>query len=206
MAHADIDKRRRHNLKRYHRSVSRGDVSEVRQAPARARAQHLRILWREGQGCRARPRRAVPGRGEAAARSRSQAPCRTRTRPPAARRTPGRRPLRQVRPDSGAPGAYTVRALRRTASRRRPRPPRQGEGRGLSLRRTRSRGQAPAERERSRLRRDAAGRPGGRAAGLCIRCGTRPPEEGRPMCEPCRDGRGSPNARAEPTAAPPASA
>ena len=29
-----------------------------------------------------------------------------------------------------------------------------------------------------------------RAAGLCIRCGTRPPEEGRPMCEPCRDGRG----------------
>ena len=27
------------------------------------------------------------------------------------------------------------------------------------------------------------------AAGLCIRCGAVPPEEGRPMCEPCRDDR-----------------
>ena len=41
-----------------------------------------------------------------------------------------------------------------------------------------------ADRERSR-RRGAARR----AAGLCIRCGHIPPEEGRSMCEPCRDDR-----------------
>ena len=41
-----------------------------------------------------------------------------------------------------------------------------------------------ADRERGRRRRAER-----RAAGLCIRCGNIPPEEGRSMCEPCRDDR-----------------
>ncbi len=41
-----------------------------------------------------------------------------------------------------------------------------------------------ADRERSRLRREAR-----RAAGLCIRCGAIAPEQGRSMCEPCREDR-----------------
>ena len=39
-------------------------------------------------------------------------------------------------------------------------------------------------RERGRRRSEAR-----KAAGLCIRCGHVPPEEGRSMCEPCRDDR-----------------
>ena len=39
-------------------------------------------------------------------------------------------------------------------------------------------------RERGRRRSQAR-----RAAGLCVRCGHVPPEEGRSMCEPCRDDR-----------------
>ncbi len=39
-------------------------------------------------------------------------------------------------------------------------------------------------RERSRRRSEAR-----RAAGLCVRCGHIPPEEGRGLCEPCRDDR-----------------
>ena len=41
-----------------------------------------------------------------------------------------------------------------------------------------------ADRERGRRRRAER-----RAAGLCIRCGNVAPEEGRSMCEPCRDDR-----------------
>ncbi len=41
-----------------------------------------------------------------------------------------------------------------------------------------------AGRKRSRRRSEAR-----RAAGLCIRCGNVPPEQGRAMCEPCRDDR-----------------
>ena len=41
-----------------------------------------------------------------------------------------------------------------------------------------------AGRKRSRRRAEAR-----KSAGLCIRCGTIPPEEGRAMCEPCRDDR-----------------
>ena len=41
-----------------------------------------------------------------------------------------------------------------------------------------------AGRKQSRRRSEAR-----RAAGLCIRCGAVPPEEGRSMCEPCRDDR-----------------
>ena len=40
------------------------------------------------------------------------------------------------------------------------------------------------ERERGRQRRAER-----RAAGVCIRCGNVPPQEGRSMCEPCRDDR-----------------
>ncbi len=40
------------------------------------------------------------------------------------------------------------------------------------------------DRERSRRRREAR-----LAAGICIRCGTRPPGQGRSMCEPCREDR-----------------
>ena len=39
-------------------------------------------------------------------------------------------------------------------------------------------------RKRSRRRAEAR-----RAAGLCVRCGHIPPEEGRAMCEPCREDR-----------------
>ena len=42
-----------------------------------------------------------------------------------------------------------------------------------------------AGRKRSRRRAEAR-----RAAGLCIRCGHLPPEEGRAMCEPCREDTG----------------
>ena len=41
-----------------------------------------------------------------------------------------------------------------------------------------------AGRKRSRRRAEAR-----RAAGLCIRCGHLPPENGRAMCEPCREDR-----------------
>ena len=41
-----------------------------------------------------------------------------------------------------------------------------------------------AGRKRSRRRSEAR-----KAAGLCIRCGNVPPEDGRAMCEPCRDDR-----------------
>ena len=41
-----------------------------------------------------------------------------------------------------------------------------------------------AGRKRSRRRSEAR-----KAAGLCIRCGNVPPEEGRSMCEPCREDR-----------------
>ena len=41
-----------------------------------------------------------------------------------------------------------------------------------------------AGRKRSRRRSEAR-----KAAGLCIRCGNVPPEEGRAMCEPCREDR-----------------
>ena len=41
-----------------------------------------------------------------------------------------------------------------------------------------------AGRKRSRRRSEVR-----KAAGLCIRCGNVPPEEGRAMCEPCRDDR-----------------
>ena len=41
-----------------------------------------------------------------------------------------------------------------------------------------------AGRKRSRRRSETR-----RAAGLCIRCGNVPPEEGRAMCEPCREDR-----------------
>ncbi len=41
-----------------------------------------------------------------------------------------------------------------------------------------------AGRKRSRRRSEAR-----KAAGVCIRCGNAPPEEGRSMCEPCREDR-----------------
>ena len=140
-------KKRPGDRARYHRQATRargpGPLPQVRQAPARARAQPVRAVPGEG-------RRRRPGQGRAAARRRPSAArscpdprIRARAQPPRGRGAPRRGDMHHLRPGARRGGPRLVRALPGQETRRRPRPLRRGQGGGETLWRRQPGHQAP---------------------------------------------------------------
>ena len=184
-----MEKQRARDLARYHRRtaerIAPGPVPEVREAPARTRAQPVRAVPGEGRRRRPGPRLEAAGRGDPATGPRTGHGLRARAFPPGRPNNaapPGcacdagsPRPWRGARCASHAPrsaGPASARSMRR----RKPRGSSTG-GRNVETRRRIGR-EKSAKRLAARL-----------AAGLCTSCGKRPPADGGTTCEPCRGAR-----------------
>ncbi len=185
MAYADIDKRRRADLARFHRRVTARKAAglcvkcgktepvpdrtlcapcgEKRRASERTRAARLRA---EGKPVRdpVRAKDYERERGRRLHAERKAAGLCTKC---------GRAPARPDR-TTCEPCAEKHRARDRARHAR-------AKAEGIPYGGRDPEARRKSGRERSRRRSEAR-----RAAGLCVRCGHIPPEEGRGLCEPCR--------------------
>ena len=152
--------------------------------PNPCRAPLVRPLQRQAERGEPRARRPAPGRGQAAPRPGPGKALRARAQPPGARGAQGGRHLHQVRPAAGTPERTTCEpCAEQHRARDRARHAR-AKAEGIPYGGRDPEARRRAGRKRSRRRSEAR-----KEAGLCIRCGHVAPEEGRTMCEPCRQDR-----------------